>query len=81
MASILSSSLGLKEFIPVHGLVHPILEAVATIAMMTSSNRIIFRATGPLCGEFTGHRWIPLTKASDAELWYFLSARPEQTVE
>ena len=28
--------------------------------------------TCPLCGEFTGHRWIPLTKASDAELWYLL---------
>ena len=26
----------------------------------------------PLCGEFTGHRWIPLTKASDTELWSFL---------
>ena len=26
----------------------------------------------PLCGEFTGHRWIPLTKASGAELWFFL---------
>ena len=25
-----------------------------------------------LCGEFTGHRWIPHTKASDAELWCFL---------
>ena len=24
-----------------------------------------------LWGEFTGHRWIPLTKASDAELWFF----------
>ena len=23
----------------------------------------------PLCGEFTGHRWIPRIKASDAELW------------
>ena len=30
------------------------------------------RYTGPLCGEFTGPRWIPLTKASDAELWCFL---------
>ena len=30
--------------------------------MMTSSNGIIFRVTGPLCGEFTGRRWIPLTK-------------------
>ena len=25
-----------------------------------------FRVTGPLCGEFTIHRWIPPTKASDA---------------
>ena len=40
--------------------------------MMTSSNGIIFCVTGPLCGEFTGYRWIPLTKASDEELWYFL---------
>ena len=28
----------------------------------------------------TGHRWIPLTKASDAELWGFLRSAPEQTV-
>ena len=26
---------------------------------MTQSNGNIFRVTGPLCGEFTGHRWIP----------------------
>ena len=26
--------------------------------MMTSSNGNIIRVTGPLCGEFTGHRWI-----------------------
>ena len=26
----------------------------------------------PLCGEFTDHRWIPITKASNAELWCFL---------
>ena len=31
-----------------------------------------FRVTGSLCGVFTGHRWIPHTKASDAELWWFL---------
>ena len=37
--------------------------------MMKSSNGNIFCITGPLCGEFTDHRWIPLTKASDAELW------------
>ena len=30
-----------------------------------------FRITGPLWGEFTGDRWIPLTTASDAELWHF----------
>ena len=40
--------------------------------MMTSSNGNIFRVAGHLCGEFTGPRWIPHTKASDAELWYFL---------
>ena len=44
--------------------------------MMTSSNGNIFRVTGPLCGEFTCHRCIPLTKASDAELWCFLWSAP-----
>ena len=39
--------------------------------MMTSSNGSIFRVTGHLCGEFTGRRWIPSTKARDAELWCF----------
>ena len=38
---------------------------------MTSSNGNIFRVTGLLWEEFAGHRWIPLTKASDAELWFF----------
>ena len=41
------------------------------VFMMTSSNGNIFRVTIPLCGEFTGHRWMPLTKANDAELWCF----------
>ena len=49
--------------------------------MMTSSNGSIFRITGPLCGESSGHQWIPLTKASDAELLCFLWSAPEQTVE
>ena len=31
-----------------------------------------FRVTVLLCGEFTSHRWIPRTRASDAELWCFL---------
>ena len=48
--------------------------------MMTSSNRNIFRVIGPLRGDFTGHRWTPLTKTSDAELWWFLWSLPEKTV-
>ena len=47
------------------------------IHMMTASNGNIFRVTGHLCGEFTGPRWIPHTKASDAELWCFLWSAPE----
>ena len=46
--------------------------------MMTSSNGNIFRVTGHLCGEFTGPRWIPHTKASDAELWCFFDLRPNK---
>ena len=45
--------------------------------MMPSSNGNIFHFTGPLCGESTSHRWIPLTVASDVELW----CAPEQMVE
>ena len=53
--------------------------AASVIYMMTSSNGNIFRVTDHLCGEFTGHRWIPCTKASDAEaeLWCFLWSAPE----
>ena len=42
-----------------------------------SSNEGIFRVAGPLRGEFTGHLWIPLTGASDAEFWCFLWSPPE----
>ena len=31
--------------------------------------------------ESTNHCWIPLTMASDTELWCFLGSGPEQTVE
>ena len=48
---------------------------------MTSSNGSIFRVTSPLRGEFTGDRWIPHTKASDAELWCFLWSASEPTAE
>ena len=47
-------------------------DASSVWPMMTSSNGHIFRVTGHLCGEFTCPRWIPRTKASDAELWCFL---------
>ena len=39
---------------------------------MTSSNGNILRVTGHLCGDFPGPRWVPRTKASDAEPWCFL---------
>ena len=48
---------------------------------MTSSNGNVFCVTGPLWEEFTGHRWILLTKASEAELLCFLWSDPEQTAE
>ena len=47
------------------------------VRLMTTSNGNIFRVTGHLCGEFTGHRWIPRTKASAAELCCFLWSAPE----
>ena len=53
--------------------------------MMTSSNGNIVSVTGPLCvcvwggggggGEFTGHRWIPHTKASDVDFDVFFDLR------
>ena len=49
--------------------------------MMTLLNGNFARVTGPLWGESSGHRWIALTKASNAEIWYFLWSAPEQTVE
>ena len=49
--------------------------------MMTSSNENVFRVIGPLCGELSGHRWIPLTKASGVELWCFLWFAPESAVK
>ena len=43
--------------------------------MITSSNENIFRVTGPLCGEFTGHWWIPLTKDSGGFFYIFFDLR------
>ena len=44
-------------------------------SMMASTNENIFRVTDPLWGESTGHQWIPLAKASDAELRCFFDVR------
>ena len=46
-----------------------------SFSMMASSNGNIFGVTGPLCGESIGHRWIPRTNASDAELWCIFDLR------
>ena len=40
-----------------------------------------FHVTGPMWEESTGHQWIPLTKASEKDLWCFLWSVPEQTSE
>ena len=73
-----SVSFGVQQDIPTN-----FYNKVAFVSnnMMISSNGNIFRVTGPLGGDFTGLRWIPLTRASDAELWCFLWSAPEQTVE
>ena len=34
----------------------------------------------PFVREFTGHRWIPISKTSDKELWCFLWSESERTV-
>ena len=68
----------------VHGTLQPVSrQSICNnhIDIITSSNGNIFRVTGPLCGEFTGQGWIPITKASDTERWCFLSFAPEQTIE
>ena len=49
--------------------------------MMTATNGNIFRVTGPLCGEFTGHLWIPLTEDSYVVLWCFLLSSPDKAVK
>ena len=59
-----------------HFVIH--LPMLCINGIMASSNGNIFLVTGPLWGA--GGRWIPLTKANDAELWCLWSA-PEQTIE
>ena len=68
--SLTTGSINIRDFVR-NGCMEMIMEFV----MMTSSNGNILRVTGPLCVEFTGPRWIPRTKASDAEPWCFFYLR------
>ena len=43
--------------------------------MMTSSNENIFRVTGPLCKEFTDHRWIPAQRPVTRKFDVFFDLR------
>ena len=72
-------TLFLAELINLWWILHTYAQhQVSFFHMMTSSNWNIFRITVHLCGKFTGHRWIPRTKARDeCFLWWV----PEQTVE
>ena len=65
------------EGMPNSGIASFITGNIFYMFMMTSSNGNIFHVTGHLCREFTGHRWIPSTRASDAELWCCLWFAPE----
>ena len=49
------------------------LNTDGALCTMTSSNGNIFRVTGLLCGEFTGHRWIP-RQWRGALMFYLISA-------
>ena len=54
---------------------NPRFGAVLHLLRSPSTHGNIIRVTGPLCGEFTDDRWIPQTKAIDAELWCFFHLR------
>ena len=62
---------GFTRFI---GTCHMPIRGIAHDQMMTSNGNIL-RVTGPLRGEFPGHRWIPLIKASEAGFGVFFALR------
>ena len=74
---VANSRLGM--YLPTYRSISKTRDVLLYMDIMTSSNGNIFRVTGHLWGESTGDRWIPLTKASNAHLWYFSSV--EQTIE
>ena len=48
------------------------------LLMMTSSNGNVFRVTGLLCGEFTGHWWIPAQRPVTRGFEVFFDLRLKQ---
>ena len=66
LAVVHFTELAMRKAFPCHNVV---------MLIMTSPDGSIFRVTASLCGEFTGDRWIPLIKVSDAELWCFFDLR------
>ena len=77
--SIVPKILGMQLVHPRHYNVFRMMRVHAVV--LTSSDGNTVRVTGLLSGEPTSHRWIPLTKASDVDLWYFLWCAPEQTLK
>ena len=59
--------------LPNGGPFHTIQYSLVFIIIISWWHGNIFRVSGHLCGDFTGPRWIPHTKANDAELWYFFN--------
>ena len=48
------------------------------LPIMTSSHGSFSRVTGHFYGEFTGHRWIPLTKGQWCGLWCLFDVGPNK---
>ena len=57
-------------------LVFRTLHGYEVIIITMTSNRSVFRVTGPLCREFVGYRWIPPTKDQQRGLWRFSDVGP-----
>ena len=65
-----------------------LVAAQAQYIYLESGSRLWNVIVGDIVGQellryksLHGHRWIPLTKASDVELWCFLWSATENTVE
>ena len=87
LRNVLNNMFHIRKLVSRHKNAHCSLDTYATFvwkydavwhAMMTSSNGNIFRVTAwPFVRGIHRSRWIPHTKASDAELWCFLWSASE----